>query len=106
MTGWYDMGMTQITFQVSDEERARLEEAASADGKSLDAWITEVTLRAAEQSARAEAERMRQRLAEAGLLWEAPRRRLPRPDRAAVERARKVAGKGKPLSDYVIEGRG
>lgn len=53
----------------------------------------------------ATAAQTRERLSEAGLLARIPSRSVTRPDPAVVERARKAAGKGKPLSEYVSEGR-
>jgi hypothetical protein len=106
------MGMTQIVVEVTHEERARLEEAASARGLRVDAWLAELGLRAAEGQAAPTVDeveddvaRVRARFAEAGLLMEAPRLRRPPPDPALVEAAKIEAGKGRSLSDLVIEDR-
>ncbi len=52
-----------------------------------------------------EMERIRERLDRVGLLVKTTPV-ASRPDPEAVARARKAAGKGKPLSDFVIEDRG
>jgi len=102
------MSMTQIVVEVTDEQRARLEEAASVRGLRVDAWLAEVGLRAAERQAAPtvdQVERMRRELAEAGLLMEVPRLTRQPPDPERVARARAAAGRGKPLSDIVSEDR-
>lgn len=50
--------------------------------------------------------RIRERLARAGILGDPGGPPRKRPDREAFERARIAAGRGKPLSDFVSEGRG
>lgn len=53
-----------------------------------------------------EAERLRERLSIAGLLAETtPHKKKRGPSREALARARREAGQGKPLSDFVVEGR-
>lgn len=52
-----------------------------------------------------DAERTRARLRTAGLLAEVERYRGPRPSQEAVSGARRAAAVGKPLNDYVVEGR-
>ena len=52
-----------------------------------------------------DAERMRERFRRAGLVQEWPSFEGERPVREELEKARVEAGKGKPLSEYVIEGR-
>jgi hypothetical protein len=48
---------------------------------------------------------LEQRLADAGLLEELELSTVTPPDPAAVAAARERAGRGKPLSEYVSEGR-
>lgn len=97
--------MSQLTLRVSDVLARRLKDAAAAQGRSLNAWATDVLSAAVDPDlAGDEVERLRERLRRAGLLVPvgAPRRRPPRAD---VERARAAAGKGTSLADLVAEGR-
>ena len=50
-----------------------------------------------------EAQRVRERLARAGLSMVVPERNLKRPRAVAVAHARAVAGRGRPLADLVRE---
>ena len=52
-----------------------------------------------------EAQRVRERLAVAGLLDASEPGPHRRPDEAAVARARASAGRGVPVSDLVVDGR-
>jgi hypothetical protein len=98
--------MTQVTWRAPDELVASVREAAKRQGRSLNDYLTRLA-RAATDPAWAgdDAERLRERLARAGLLV-LPTQPRRRPDRAAVAKARSDAGKGRPLSDFVKEGRG
>ena len=100
--------MRQVTLRIEDELAGRLKAVAAEMGRSVNSYATAV-LRAAldPDLSTDEAERLRERLAQAGLL--APSlagRRGRRPDAAAVKRARRRAGRGRALSDLVSEGRG
>ena len=103
----YHAGMAQLTIRVSEELVAQLKGASAASGRSLNGWVTAVLSAAVDpETATDEANRVRERLARAGILaidFGPPR---PRPDPDAVARARKMAGRGRPLSDLVSEGRG
>jgi plasmid stability protein len=97
--------MVQLTLRVDEALAQRLKATAAEQGRSVNSYATAV-LRAAVDPALAgdEVERMRARLAQAGLLAAA----IPvaeRPEEAAVRRARRRAGQGRPLSDLVSEGR-
>lgn len=83
----------------------RLRQAAVREGRSLNEYLTRLAQAATDPAlAGSDLERLRERLAQAGLLVpEAPPRR--RPDPAAIARARRRAGKGTQLADLVIEGR-
>jgi hypothetical protein len=48
---------------------------------------------------------LKERLAQAGLLLKPERLRTKRPSARALSRARTAAGRGRPLSDFVTEGR-
>ncbi len=99
--------MAQLTIRVSEELAAQLKDASAASGRSLNGWVSAVLSAAVDpETATDEATRVRERLARAGILEVdlGPPRRRPDPD--AVARARKAAGRGRPLSDLVSEGRG
>ena len=98
--------MAQLTLRLDDELARDLKEQASASGRSLNSWVTSV-LRAAVDPDLAEddAERIRARLARAGLLAEPKPRKVTRPDPARVAQAREAAGRGTPLSQLLSEGR-
>jgi hypothetical protein len=97
--------MTQVTWRAPDELVEGVRKAAAREGQSLNEYLTRLA-RAATDPAWAgdDAERLRERLARAGLLVASgpPRRR---PDADTVSRARREAGRGQPLSDVVNEGR-
>ncbi len=99
--------MAQLTLRADDELVEDLKASAAAAGTSMNRWALMV-LRAAVDPANEgdEVERIRARLRRAGLLEEpVPWVGRQRPDPAAVEEAGRLAGTGKPLSDYVIEDR-
>ncbi len=99
--------MPQVTWRAPEEliERVRLQ--AQQRGRSLNDWVTAI-LDAATDPATAggEAERVRERLARAGLLDPAPVAPRRRPNRELVAQARAAAGDGTSLSDLVGKGRG
>lgn len=98
--------MAQLTLRLPDPLAEELRRAATASGASVNAWATAI-LRAAVDPDLAgdDAERTRERLQRAGLLIEVEPYRGPRPGPEAIARARRAAAQGKPLSDYVSEGR-
>jgi plasmid stability protein len=99
--------MAQLTLRIPDQVVSDLKQAAAASGKSLNAWATAVLTAAVDPNlAGDEAERVRERLARAGLLMIVPERRLRRPHAGAVAQARAVAGRGRPLAELVGEDRG
>lgn len=94
-----------MTWRTSDELLARVRRQAELHGRSLNDWVTTVLAAASDPSfAGSEAEQVRERLAQAGLLAAAgaPRKR---PSARRVADARAAAGRGTPLSDLVSEGR-
>jgi len=98
--------MAQLTLRLDDELARDLKEQASASGRSLNSWVTSVLRAAVDPDlASDDAERIRARLAKAGLLGDPKPREAARPDPARVEQARKAAGRGTPLSQLVSEGR-
>src|SRR5262249_60425267 len=83
-----------------------LRRAAGARGLILSAGATAVLSAAVDPNlAGDEAQRVRERLARAGLLMVVPERNLKRPRAVAVGQARAVAGRGRPLADLVSEDR-
>jgi predicted transcriptional regulator len=99
--------MVQLTLRVPDELANDLKRVASARGQSVNALAIQVLAAAVDpELADDPGQRLRERLARAGLLADiAPLDREP-PNEDAVQRARGAAGRGKPLTDYVSEGRG
>jgi hypothetical protein len=99
--------MAQLTLRIDDELAHQLKEKAKAEGRSVNAMAT-FLIQALVDPALAgdEAERLRERLRRAGILAEPGGPPRPRPPEDRLARARIAAGKGKPLSDYVAEGRG
>jgi plasmid stability protein len=98
--------VAQLTLRVPDQVVPDLKQAAAASGKSLNAWATAVLTAAVDPNlAGDEAQRVRERLARAGLLMVVPERNLKRPRAVAVAQARAVAGRGRPLADLVSEDR-
>lgn len=99
--------MANVTLRVDDEIWAAVKAAAEREGKSANAYVGEVLTAVTDPTSAGDAvERVRERLRRAGLLEEAPRSTKPRPSPAAVRAAGRRAGRGKPVSEYVIEGRG
>jgi len=98
--------MAQLTLRLPDPLADDLRRAAASRGQSLNAWAPAV-LRAAvdPELAGDDAERTRERLQRAGLLIEVEPFQGRRPEPESSARARRAAAQGKPLSDYVIEGR-
>ena len=99
--------MAQLTLRLDDELARDVKAHAAAAGRSVNAWVLAVLGAAVDPDlADTEAERIRSRLARAGLLAEPRGNEAPRPDPERVARARKAAGKGASLSQLVSEGRG
>lgn len=97
--------MAQMTWRSTNERLERVRRAAQAHGRSMNDYVTAVLDVATNPNlGGTEWERLRDRLAAAGLLAEpgAPRRRPPAPK---VARARAAAGQGTKLSELVTEER-
>ncbi len=98
--------MTQVTWRAPDELVERVRAAAARHGWSMNEYLIRVLDAATDADlADDEAQRVRERLARAGLLApaRAPRRR---PDPRAVARARRSAGRGTELAELVASDRG
>lgn len=99
--------MRQVTLRLDDELARQLKDVANQMGRSVNAYAG-LVLRAAVDPALAgdDAARLRERLDRAGLLASPSNAVVSRPSAAELESARKEAGRGRPLSELVSEGRG
>lgn len=107
MHACYHDNMRQLTLRVDDQLADALKSVAAAHGQSVNAFAKSV-LRAALDPTHAgsEIQRMRERLARAGLLEDLePLHESQRPSEAELKKARAEAGKGTPLSQLISEGR-
>lgn len=104
--------MAQVSWRAEDTLVDRVRKAAADHNRSMNDYMTMVMEAATNPDlAQDEYTRIRERLARLDLvargldvrLGGGPRERPPAED---VERARRAAGKGTPLSDLVSEGRG
>jgi hypothetical protein len=104
--------MAQVSWRAEDALVDRVRKVAAAHKRSMNDYITMVLEAATNPDlAQDEYTRIMERLARAGLavpeldvrMGGGPRERPPAEE---VERARRAAGKGTPLSDLVSEGRG
>ncbi|MGH2954161.1 MAG: transcriptional regulator [Solirubrobacterales bacterium] len=99
--------MKQVTLRLPEELAAALRDAAAEREQSVNSYARSVLAAAVDPDlAGNEAERMRERLRRAGLLEETEPLAVGLPSEAELREARAAAGRGKPLSDYVSEGRG
>jgi hypothetical protein len=97
--------MGQVSWRADDELLARVRAAAQEHGWSLNMFVTRVMDAATDpEHAPPGAERIRERLARAGLLAEAGPP-VVRPAKAAVRRAGKAAAGGTTLAELVSAGR-
>jgi hypothetical protein len=98
--------MGQMNVRASDELLDELRRRAREEGVSLNAWVVRVLEAAVNPDlARTDVERVRERLARAGILADLPAPPGPPPDPAEVREAWRRASRGTPLSQLVSEGR-
>jgi hypothetical protein len=103
--------MTQVSWRAEDALVDRVRKAAAEHKRSMNDYMTMV-LEAATNPDLVEDEyaRIREKLARVDLVVPEVELRMSgpheRPPAHEVERARRAAGKGTPLSDIVSEGRG
>lgn len=99
--------MAQISLRISDQLAEDLKADARRQKLSVNGYITHILNSVSDpEYGGTEAERVRERLRRAGLLAErSDDSENERPSRQEFEQARAKAGEGKPLSDYVIDGR-
>lgn len=99
----------QITIRASADFVFRVKQAAAAEGKSMNEYVTHLIHVAIDPShATTEDERVVARLRAAGIYsepsdWGPP---VEPPDPELVARAREAAGRGTPLSELVSRDRG
>lgn len=99
--------MAQVTWRASADLVDRVRDEAARQGRSLNDYLTRLAEAATDPDlADSDQQRLRERLAQAGLLAPTSGPAHRRPDPAAVARARRRAGRGTPLSDLVSEDRG
>ena len=99
--------MRQLNLRVPEALADDLKRAAADQGRSVNALATD-GLRALVDPdfAGDEADRIRERLRQAGLLTQLEPMPGDRPSKEDVQRSRESAGQGRPLSEYVSDGRG
>jgi hypothetical protein len=99
--------MAQVTWRASTDLVDRVRDEAARQGRSLNDYLTRLAEAATDPDlADSDQQRLRERLAQAGLLAPTSGQARRRPDPAAVARARRRAGRGTPVSDLVSEDRG
>ena len=105
MHACYHAGMEQMTWRAPADLIERVRRAAQRQHRSMNDYVTAVLDAATNPSlAGGEAERLRERLDQAGLLAE-PGERHARPPHEQTEGARRRAGTGTALSQLVSEDR-
>lgn len=98
--------MTQVTWRAPDELVERVRRVASRQGCSVNEYLSRLARAATDPTLEGDdVERLRERLALAGLLVETGQRRT-RPADDAVARARRLAGQGSAVSDLIVRDRG
>jgi hypothetical protein len=98
--------MKQVTLRVEDRLATSLKQAAAARSESVNAYAQAVLSAAVDpEFAGDEVTQLRERLDRAGLLAIPAQVPHSAPNRAALGRARRNAGRGRSLSSLVIEDR-
>ena len=99
--------MSQLTIRCDEDLKSIVAATARAQGRSLNDYVCTVLAAATNPNlAGTEVERIRERLAKAGVLAELPRRDVPGPSRDAVVAAGRRAAQGRLLSEIISEDRG
>jgi uncharacterized protein (DUF1778 family) len=98
--------MRQLTLRVPAELAEQLKGAARDREESVNGYAVKVLSAAVDPDlAGDEITGLKERLARAGLLLTPERLSKKHPSSRSISRARAAAGRGKPLSDFVTEGR-
>jgi predicted transcriptional regulator len=99
--------MAQLTLRISDDLARDLKREAARRGESVNALASHALSALVDPELEGDAiERMRERLRRAGLLEQPALHEGPQVSDEQFQRARVAAGRGRPLSDFVSEGRG
>jgi len=99
--------MAQVTWRADDELVKRAKARARALDTSLNDFLTQLVNAATNPDfAGSRADRVRERLAAAGMLVEFSAPPGPPPSEEAVREAGRRAGRGKPVSEILLEDRG
>ena len=99
--------MAQLTLRISTELASDLKREAARRGESVNALATHALRALVDPDTQDDAlERTRERLRRAGLLDEPAPYDGPVVSDEEFDRARDEAARGRPLSDYVSDGRG
>ena len=99
--------MAQLTLRIADQLASDLKREAARRGESVNALATHVLRALVDPDLHDDAlERTRERLRRAGLLEQPAPYDGPVVSDEEFERARADAAGGRPLSDYVSDGRG
>ena len=105
MHEYYHDSMRQLTLRVDDALVGRLKQVAAERNESVNSYAEAVLSAAVDpELAGDEVERLRERLARAGVLMTSDRD-VRRPPERELAKARKTAGRGKSLSHYLTEGK-
>jgi plasmid stability protein len=98
--------MAQITVRLDDELAKQIKAHAVAAGRSVNNWVVALMSAAVNPDLEDdELARTRARLARAGLLHVPTGRPVKPPSPKRLAAARRAAGAGRPLSEYVSDGR-
>jgi plasmid stability protein len=98
--------MAQLTIRADDALVRRVKASASELGRSMNDYVTAILDAATNpELAGTDADRLRERLARAGLLVVPSRLSVGRPSSAAVDAAGRRAAVGRPLAEFVSDGR-
>ena len=98
--------MAQLTIRGSDELISRVKSSAAEVGRSMNDYVTSILDAATNPDlADSASEQLRERLARAGLLVTPACLPGQRPSRNAIAEAGARAARGKPVSEFVAQGR-
>ena len=98
--------MTQLTIRADEDLVRRIKASAADAGRSMNDYVTSVLDAATDPNlAGTAAERLRERLRRAGLLLTPSQVSGSRPSAESVAAAGARAAVGRPMSDFVSDGR-